>query len=283
MAAGINFDFIDHQSIARANIKDGQLVVENANASYKVLVFPNMEAARWNNLEKATALTDAGGLVLSVGKLPAISDHAGADDPALNDLLAKAIPKSNRFAGAGEALEKIKAAFVHDVRGLNGTVRTLHRKIGPRDVYLTMDAKPGDVVEFRAKGAAELWDPWTGETSPLRVIKETATGTQVELPLEKYEAQVVVFDPGKKHSNPQQPRTVLSEVKTLPETDWQVAFPAHHGQPVGGLPLACYRAQPNDRCRSAPFPVDSGARAKDPAAQLRTPDAYAQSRRGTKL
>ena len=224
MAAGINFDFIDHQSIARANIKDGQLVVENANASYKVLVFPNMEAARWNNLEKATALTDAGGLVLSVGKLPAISDHAGADDPALNDLLAKAIPKSNRFAGAGEALEKIKAAFVHDVRGLNGTVRTLHRKIGPRDVYLTMDAKPGDVVEFRAKGAAELWDPWTGETSPLRVIKETATGTQVELPLEKYEAQVVVFDPRKKHSNPQQPRTVLSELVTLPETDWQVAF-----------------------------------------------------------
>ena len=74
-------------------------------------------------------------------------------------------------------------------------MRTLHRKIGPRDVYLTMDAKPGDVVEFRAKGAVELWDPWTGKTSPLQVVKETATGTQVELPLEKYEAQVVVFDP----------------------------------------------------------------------------------------
>ena len=40
MAAGINFDFIDHQSIARAKIKNGQLVVENANASYKALSLP---------------------------------------------------------------------------------------------------------------------------------------------------------------------------------------------------------------------------------------------------
>ena len=224
MAAGINFDFIDHQSIARAKIKNGQLVVENANASYKALIFPNMDAVRWNNLEKAAALSEAGGLVLSVGTLPTATDHAGVNDPALHDLLAKAIPASNRFAGAGEALEKIKTAFVHDVRGLNGTVRTLHRKIGPRDVYLTMDAKPGDVVEFRAKGAAELWDPWTGKTSPLQVVKETATGTQVELPLEKYEAQVVVFDPSKTHTNPASSRAVLSEVKTLPDTDWQVAF-----------------------------------------------------------
>ena len=162
--------------------------------------------------------------MLSVGTLPTATDHAGFNDPALTDLLAKAIPAANRFVSAGEALENIKTAFVHDARGLNGAVRSLHRKIGPRDVYLTMDAKPGDVVEFRAKGAVELWDPWTGKTSPLQVVKETATGTQVVLPLEHYEAQVVVFDPGKTHTNPTSPRAVLSEVKTMPDTDWQVAF-----------------------------------------------------------
>ena len=105
MAAGINFDFIDHQSIARAKIKNGQLVVENANASYKALIFPNMDAVRWNNLEKAAALSEAGGLVLSVGTLPTATDHAGFNDPALTDLLAKAIPAANRFVSAGEALE----------------------------------------------------------------------------------------------------------------------------------------------------------------------------------
>jgi hypothetical protein len=35
---------------------------------------------------------------------------------------------------------------------------------------------------------------------------------------------VVVFDPGKTHTNPTSPRAVLSEVKTMPDTDWQVAF-----------------------------------------------------------
>lgn len=224
MAAGINFDFIDHQSISRAVIKDGQLVVENAKASYQALVFPNMASARWSNLEKAAAFSDAGGLVLSVGNLPTTSDRAGANDPELDDLLTKAIPAENRSVSNEQALDKVKTAFIHDARGLNGVVRTLHRKVGPRDVYLTMDAKPGDIVEFRAKGAAELWDPWTGQASPLRVIKETATGTQVELPLEHYEAQVVVFDPRKKHSNPLKAPTVLAEVKILPETDWQVSF-----------------------------------------------------------
>jgi hypothetical protein len=224
MAAGINFDFIDHQSIDRAEIKDGALFVKNANASYKALVFPDMEAARWSNLEKAAAFTKAGGLVISTGQLPEATERAGRNDPQLAPLLDQAIPAKNRLGDAKQALTKIKSALVQDSRGINGTVRTLHRKIGPRDVYLTMDAKPGDVVEFRAKGAVELWDPWTGNTSPLRVIKETATGTQVELPLEKYEAQIVVFDPAKKHTNPTSPLTPLEPVKTLPDTDWQVAF-----------------------------------------------------------
>ena len=99
--------------------------------------------------------------------------------------------------------------------GVVGTVRALHRKVGPRHVYMVMDATPGSVVEFRTKGAAELWDPWTGKARPLRRLKETATGTQVELPLETYEAQIVVFTPGQKQVNPQSPDTRPLLQKTL--------------------------------------------------------------------
>ncbi len=90
----------------------------------------------------------------------------------------------------------ILAAFVPDTRA-DKPVRSLHRKVGPRDVYLVMDAPKHSTVEFRAKGRVELWDPWTGATQPLRVLGETATGTKVEMPLEDYEAQVVVFTPGR--------------------------------------------------------------------------------------
>ena len=54
-------------------------------------------------------------------------------------------------------------------------------------------------VKQGIKGKVELWDAWTGKTQPLTAVKRTETGTQVQLPLDDYEAQVVVFTPGKKH------------------------------------------------------------------------------------
>lgn len=224
MAAGISFDFIDHQSLSRAVVEDGRLLVEDARASYQALVLPNMEAARWSTLEKAAAFSEARGLVLSVGKLPAATDRVGRNDPLLAPLLDRAVAAGRRLGSEGELVRVLRSAFVQDIRGLNGTVRALHRKVGPRDVYLVMDAAPGDVVEFRARGAVELWDAWTGETEPLRVVEETASGTRVELPLEKYEAQLVVFDPRREHVDPSQPRVTLHPLMTLPDTDWQVAF-----------------------------------------------------------
>jgi len=79
------------------------------------------------------------------------------------------------------------------------------------------------VVEFRAKGKVELWDPWTGDTRPLRVEKETETGTQVVLPLNSYEAQIVVFSPGEPHKNPPEMDRRPVREKVLPD-EWEVIF-----------------------------------------------------------
>ena len=224
LATGINFEFIDHQSLAGAEVKDGHLVIPDAGASYKSLVFPAMEAVRWKSIEMAATFAKAGGQVLSVRTLPSVTDRAGRNDAQLAKLNDQAFQADSRLATTDEAVELIRDSFIPDIRGLNRTVRTLHRKIGTRDIYLVMDAKPGDVVEFRAKGAVELWDPWTGDVSPVRQVQETATGTQVELPLETYEAQVVVFTPGKAHQNPAEKPNGLTASHTLPDQDWKVAF-----------------------------------------------------------
>jgi len=73
----------------------------------------------------------------------------------------------------------------------------MHRKIGPRDIYLVMDAPKGSECVFRSQGHAELWDPWTGENRPLHVLSQTPDGTRVRMPLENYEAQVIVFSPSR--------------------------------------------------------------------------------------
>ena len=223
MEAGISFEFIDNDSLARAVVEDGRLVVKSAGTSYQALVVPNMEAVRWPTIEKAAAFAQAGGKVYGVGKLPAVSDHAGRNDPELAALNDRAFAPACRLAQSADAVRAIRSALVQDVRGLDQTVRALHRKAGPRDVYMVMDARPNSLVEFRAKGAVELLDPWTGAARPLRVVNETATGTQVELPLESYEAQVVLFTPGKKHLNPPPRDTRPEGAKNLPRT-WSIAF-----------------------------------------------------------
>ena len=223
MAAGINFEFIDNDSLARATVANGRLVVKSAGASYQALVVPDMDAVRWQTIEKAAAFAQAGGKVYNVGAMPAASDHAGRNDPELTAVLERAFQPDCRFAKSDEAVTAISKAFVQDVRGLTQAVRALHRKAGPRDIYLVMDAKPGGVVEFRCKGAVDLWDPWSGKTTPLRILAETATGTQVELPLESYEAQVVVFTPGQKHRNPP-PKDERPLVEKALTNEWSVAF-----------------------------------------------------------
>lgn len=224
MAAGINFEFIDHESLARAEVLDGRLVVRNANASYQALLVPNMEAVRWSTVEKAEAFAKRGGLVLAVGALPSATDRAGRNDALLVEKLAGIFQPDQRLGSASEAVERIRDSIDLDVKGINCAVRALHRKVGASDVYLVMDAAPGDVVEFRANGRAELWDPWTGESRALQVVKLTTNGTQVELPLEKYEAQVVVFLPGQAHENPSRPPTQWVAERTLPQDGWQVSF-----------------------------------------------------------
>jgi len=223
MKAGIDFDFIDNDSLARADVENGRLTVKAADASYRVLVFPNMNAVRWESIEKAADFVQGGGKVYVVGALPAASDRAGRNDPKLVAMNDKAFKTDCRMADNRKVVTAIRNAFVQDVRGISRTVRALHRKVGPRDVYLVMGARPGDVVEFRTKGAVELWDPWTGSVRPLRVVKRTATGTRVALPLEEYEAQVVVFTPGKKHLDPPAPDKRPVHHKAL-SGEWGVSF-----------------------------------------------------------
>jgi len=127
--------------------------------------------------------------------LPFASDRAGGEDGTLDALVAGAFVEKNRLAQPADVPPAILEAFTPDVRS-EKPVRSLHRRIGPRHVYMAMDAPKNSIVEFRAKGRPELWDPWTGETRRLRALGETATGTKVEMPLEDHEAQVIVFSPG---------------------------------------------------------------------------------------
>ncbi len=81
-ATGRDVLFIDDDSIARAEIKDGKLCV--AGGAHSVLVLPSSQGIRWTTLAKALELFRAGGTVVALDALPIASDRDGRDDPELN-------------------------------------------------------------------------------------------------------------------------------------------------------------------------------------------------------
>ena len=77
-----DFDFMDFESLERAEIIDQRLAVSGER--YRALVLPNMRAARFSTVKKAQEFFEAGGIVIALGSLPEASDRAGSSDPVLD-------------------------------------------------------------------------------------------------------------------------------------------------------------------------------------------------------
>ena len=78
---GIDFDFMDYESLARAEIKGSELQV--AGESFRVLIVPEMETMRSTSIEKAVAFQKAGGTVIWVNRLPNATEQGEADETML--------------------------------------------------------------------------------------------------------------------------------------------------------------------------------------------------------
>ena len=214
MKYGIDFDFIDFESLDRAQIADKQLTV--SGEAYRVLVLPSMKAIRQSSLDKALAFFRAGGVVIATGGLPEASDRIGRQDATLDAQVREIFgataaearenppsgPQGNTAGGVGAAVKSNAAAAELITRSIprdfipGGGGQVLHRKIGERDVYMVMGAAKNSECVFRAKGVVELWDPWTGTSQPIHTTIPSGENTTVRMPLDKDEAQLIVFSPG---------------------------------------------------------------------------------------
>jgi hypothetical protein len=210
---GHDFIFIDDQSLSRADISNKEFNV--SDASYKVLVLPALKSVRWETIQQALKFYRNGGIVVAVESLPNASDRIGSNDSELNavikeifgltgeDMTAGTIPQKQMNKAGGIGL------FVSDASMLNKEiinlmpkhvssdklVRSMHRKIGKRDVYMVMgDGKDINCL-FRSKGKVEQWDPWTGKVTPLYGATKTTEGTRIKLSFNANQAQIIVFSP----------------------------------------------------------------------------------------
>jgi len=192
---GVDFDFMDFESLARARVEDRKLKV--AGEEYRVLVLPAMRAVRHSTLLKAVEFQRRGGIVAILGEAPVASEKTGEGDAEVLALAAEL--KQSAVRSVEEAVARIDGNFGRDFHCIGagaGQPSLLHRKAGQRDVYLVYGASKGDECTLRSTGIVELWDPWTGSTTTLKAVRQAGGVTTVRMPLEKTEAQVIVFSPG---------------------------------------------------------------------------------------
>ena len=244
---GIDFDFMDFESLTRAEVRDRQLQV--SGEAYRALVLPAMRAVRHSTVQKALEFFRGGGLVIAVGDLPQASDRVGRNDAELDGMVREIFgadgrqpagrePSVQRHASGGRGVRVqtaaqvapiVDEAFTRDFRVVGAaaeaakapTAYVLHRKVGPRDLYMVYNVPKHTDCFFRARGKVELWDPWTGGTQPLHVWSEGPAGTTVRMPLEATQPQLIVFSPGE--TPPAVERTDLGEVLAVEATAGSLA------------------------------------------------------------
>lgn len=260
---GIDFDYMDFQSLDRCQIQNKSLNV--SGEQYKVLILPSLSAVRYATIEKALEFYRKGGIVLTLGLLPEASDRIGANDPKLQAMIkeifgvtyedkidsAKIYTTKSKAGGIGMYINKsnnlsatIENLIEQDFKILPTNVKSniLHRKIGARDLYFVYGVPKGTECFFRATGKVELWNPWNGTVRTLKVKSISKTGTTIELPLEKNEPQLIVFNPGKaemaiKHTAP----ITVNKIKL--DDNWEFEIKPTLDNTYGDYRLPAYNAK----------------------------------------
>ncbi len=219
---GIDFDFIDFESLGRSVVTGKELHV--SGEKYKVLVIPSMKAIRFESLQKIEEFKKAGGIVVNIGELPEATEKNGANDPEVAKLVNNIFTKSQNLiqvSNAESVVSAISGKYTPNFKILTEIKErpyVMHRTIGKREIYALYNFPSGSKCFFNAKGKPELWNPWNGEIVSIeKFAKETKEGTEVILPLSEKEIQILVFD--SENSIPANSMEILSQVKLLKQTD----------------------------------------------------------------
>ena len=210
--AGIDFDFVDFESIDQAMPVRGCL--EMGDESYRALILPRMSSIRFSTLLKARDFHRAGGMVIGFGCLPVASERHGSQDPDLAAITADIFgveSGGNEFTchrginGAfgfflpedpARLVEVIAESIDRDFSTAGPCLQVLHRRADSHDIFFVRNPASVPVsteARFRAHGRVERWNAINGKPTSLFAKSSDGTGTRLDLALEANEAQLIVF------------------------------------------------------------------------------------------
>lgn len=224
-SAGRDFDFIDAQSLDRAEFRGGRMYV--SGESYGVLVLPGTGVVHHSTLTRAAEFARKGGVVVMITPLPLATDRLGRDDPEV----ARGVADLRECGVVAENVREAVAAIVArtnpevEIEGQGPATEFLHRRAGTREVYAFIPTTAGCTATFRTRGVPELWDPWTGTASAIPVVSQSSDATTLRLRNGLGELHVVVFSPGVPEIAAPLTRGAEKQAVTMPiDGNWACEF-----------------------------------------------------------
>lgn len=180
-AHGVDFDFIDFESIERAEIADAQLCV--AGEAYRTVVLPNMQAARFGMMEKLAAFARAGGDAAVIGEAPSASDRMGEHDPIMDACVREILRNRAPFDNVEAFWEDYRSRVTPDIVFPDSVEAPYlqHRHVNGEDLYMVYRVPAGRELGFRAKGKPVLLDPFSGNRYAVKSYRFDGTHTFVPM------------------------------------------------------------------------------------------------------
>ncbi|MGH2806737.1 MAG: glycosyl hydrolase [Actinomycetota bacterium] len=184
-----DFDYLDEDVLARAEISDARVIV--GNEDYELVIVPPMTHVRATTVDRLEEFAAQGGRVLGTIVKPAtafggdglvdvsarvdalLGSAFVADDPGM--LRLGPGPERDRFAASLDS--SIRALIEPDIEIGNPEVFVLHRRKDDRDLYFLANTtfEPQSMeVTVPGATAVSLWDPSSGnELSPAGLRADT--------------------------------------------------------------------------------------------------------------
>lgn len=177
---GLDFDFLDFESILRAELKQGSLVI--GKESYEWIILPDMKTVRGGMYRALAQAVQKEVRVLAVGGWPVYADM---DITEAGEILGR---KGVVLQDINETMEYLSKKVERDVIPAGTTAfYKNHRIVSGLDIYMTYGIPEGELCYFRGKGRVYLLNPWTGMTFWLEAEREEADGVWVKMPVESAE------------------------------------------------------------------------------------------------
>ena len=238
--AGYKYDYCNPDVLLnRLSVKDG-MVVTPEGLSYKFIWIPENKRMLPETLERIQTLLEEGATI--VANAPkSLATLVGGDeaqqrfDNAVKALWGNAIDGNITNIGKGRLLTNVSIEKAIELIGIKqdvqGDVRWLHRKVKGADWYFITPEKQQAFqgkVKFLAQGGAEMWNPITGEITPISAEREDEYAT-IELDLPKAGSCFIVFNHNKEQKNVE--KIQLANTQSI-DNKWTLQFPEGWGAPA---------------------------------------------------